>query len=518
MSDEINNDKPAPCGKRQWMYTNPNGADVTFFGGAAGSGKSEIAVIDFCQYVRIPNFIGIISRRTNPMLKGAGGILTKCKRTFAKEFKNDPDYTFNWKEKDGKFVFYKREKQVDGRTILVPISEVYLKHSEHEALIEEYWQGVEANLIVLDESLQYTLPMISYIMSRMRNPSCPQVPPKLKLTGNPDYRHFLRKWVEPFLKEDGTPDRSKDGLIRYFQMLNGDFFFADTPEEVMEKVSCERKDVLTFTFIGANCSDNKILQEADPRYVSWLKGLKGVDRERLLRGSWYAREVGASYWDRKTCPELEYPPSYSEFSKIVRVYDLAGSLPTDANRSPDYTASVKMGKLKTGDYVVLEVTRHRITFGSWLPHILEHARRDGKKVDIVIPQDPNPSAKANAVSLARSINDEGFHATTKRSAQGKLETFKPFSASSQIGVISIVKDCGIDYWNKINGDNEFFYAELEAFDGTRRSGESGHDDVADCMGLAYSYLASKINLGNSFLHGIKNTDLSNKSGLLQIGR
>jgi hypothetical protein len=26
-------DKPAPCGKRQWMYTNPNGADVTFFGG-----------------------------------------------------------------------------------------------------------------------------------------------------------------------------------------------------------------------------------------------------------------------------------------------------------------------------------------------------------------------------------------------------------------------------------------------------------------------------------------------------
>jgi len=26
-------DRPAPCGKRQWMYTNPNGTDVTLFGG-----------------------------------------------------------------------------------------------------------------------------------------------------------------------------------------------------------------------------------------------------------------------------------------------------------------------------------------------------------------------------------------------------------------------------------------------------------------------------------------------------
>lgn len=509
-------ERPAPCGKRQWLYTNPHGADVTFFGGAAGSGKSEIAVIDFCQYVRIPNFIGIISRRTTPMLKGAGGILTKCKRTFAKEFKNDPDYTFQWKEKDNKFVFYKKDKQTDGRTILAPVSEVYLKHSEHEALIEEYWQGVEANLIVLDESLQYTLPMISYIMSRMRNPSCPEVKPRLKLTGNPDYRHFLRKWVEPYLKEDGTPDRSKDGLIRYFQMLDGDFYFADTPEEVADRTGCELSDVLTFSFIGAVCSDNTILQKVDPRYVSWLKGLKGVERERLLRGSWYAREVGASYWDRKNCRELELPPNYNEFSKIVRFWDLAGNLPTDSNRSPDYTASVKMGKLRTGDYVILEVTRHRITFGQWIPHILEMANRDGARVDIVIPEDVGVLAKANAKTIAREINDNGFHATTVRSGEGKLEAFKPFSASSQIGVISIVRDCGIDYWNKINGDNEFIYKELEAFDGKRRSGENGHDDIADCCGGAYRYLAAKIHLGNSFLHGVKATQTTNNNPLLSI--
>lgn len=450
------------------------------------------------------------------MLKGAGGILTKCKRTFAKEFKNDPDYTFNWKEKDGKFVFYKREFDADGKPKWVPISELYLKHSEHEANTEEYWQSIEASMIVVDEATQYSLPMINYIMSRMRNPTCHQVKPRMKMTCNPMYNHFLRKWVEPYLKEDGTPDRSKDGLIRYFQMIDGDFYFAETKEEVAKHCDCSLDDVLSFTFISATVNDNSILQKIDPRYVSWLKGLKGVDRKRLLEGNWFAKEEGSSYFSRNWVTELPFPPNYSEFSKIVRAWDLAGTLPTDANRSPDYTASVKMGKLKTGDYIILEVTKHRMRFGDWKKHILEQAQRDGSKVDIVIPSDPNPQAKSNATTLARDLNDCGYHATTRRSAEGKLEDFKPFSASCQIGVVSFVQDCGIDFWNKKQGTNEFVYDELEAFDGKRRSGEMGHDDIPDCCSLAYLYLASKIHLGNSFLHGIKTTNTINNNPLLSI--
>lgn len=450
------------------------------------------------------------------MLKGAGGILTKCKRTFAKEFKNDPNYTFSWKNQEGKFVFYKIEKDADLKTVHIPISELYLKHSEHEANTEEYWQGVEANVICIDECTQYTAPMVEYIMSRMRNPSCEEVRPRMKMTCNPMYNHFLRKWVEPYLKEDGTPDRSKDGLIRYFQMIDGDFYFADTKEEVAAHIGCPLKDVLSFTFISATVNDNTILQKVDPRYVSWLKGLKGVDRKRLLEGNWYAREEGSSYFNRDWITEIPLAPANNEFTKVVRFWDLAGNLPTDANRSPDYTASTKMGKLKNGDYVVLNVTKHRIRFGNWKEHILKHAQMDGRKVDIVIPQDPNPQAKSNAINLARDINDCGYHATTRRSAQGKLEDFKPFSASCQIGVVSFVQDCGVDYWNKINGDNDFVYNELESFDGLRRSGEAGHDDIPDTMGGAYLYLASKINIGNSFIHGIKATSSSINTPLLNI--
>lgn len=479
-----------------------------------GSGKSEIAVIDFCQYVRIPNFIGIITRRTTPLLKGAGGILTKCKRTFAKEFKDDPDYTYNWKEKDNKFVFYKKEKNKDGKDILIPISEVYLKHSEYENDIEALWQGIESSLTVIDESTQYTWPMVNYIMSRMRNPSCPEVRPRLKMTCNPLKTHFLRKWVDPYLKEDGTPDRSKDGLIRYFQMVDGEIYFADTKEEVMEYAQCTRDEVLSFTFISATVADNKILQEIDPRYVSWLKGLKGVERERLLMGSWNAIESTSNFFQRTWVHELDQPPPASEFTKIVRAYDFAGTLPSDASPKTDYFASVKMGKLKNGEYVILDVTRTKIRYGDWPAHIIENSRRDGTRVDIVFPVDPNAASQGATKDLIKLCAVDCGRIHTTRALSNKLDRFRPFSSMSQNGLVSVVKGCANDLWNKIYNDNEFFYAELEGFDGGRK----GHDDMADCCSDAFMYLASKINLGNSFLHGIKNTNLSTNSGLLAVGR
>lgn len=456
----------------------------------------------------IPNFIGIITRRTNPQLKGAGGILTKCKRIFGKAFEAGKDFV--WKEKEGKFVFYDKEgKQV---------SEVYLKHSEHEHSIEDYWQGIEASLICIDEATGYTLPMAQYIMSRMRNPSCPEVKAHLKMTCNPASDHFLRKWVEPYLKEDGTPDRSKDGLIRYFTFDNGDFIWGDSREEVSRITGCSIADVLSFTFISATVADNAVLQKVDPRYVSWLKGLKGVDRKRLLEGNWYAREEGVGFWKREWIHELEEAPPLSDFVKVVRAYDLAGSMPSDTNRNPDYTTSTKMGKKKTGEYVILEVTKTRVRFGEWESYILRNAVRDGTKVDIIIPQDPNAQAMANSKSMALRINEHGFHCTTKRATEGKLESFKPFSASSQLGVVHVVKDCGQDEWNKVFNTNEFFYNEFEAFTGKRVNTEAGHDDTVDSTSLAFLYLGSRVHMPTGFLHGIKSTDLSSNSPLLHIQR
>ncbi|MNY34992.1 hypothetical protein D3C86_1693720 [compost metagenome] len=78
---------------------------------------------------------------------------------------------------------------------------------------------------------------------------------------------------------------------------------------------------------------------------------------------------------------------------------------------------------------------------------------------------------------------------------------------AQNGGIKIVKDCGMDYENKIYNDLNFFYREAEAFDGTRRSGENGHDDMVDCCSDAFMALAQRVNIP-SFAASLQSVDLS----------
>src|SRR5690606_5739062 len=214
-------------------------------------------------------------------------LLEKCKRTFSKAYSPDE---FIYRAKDNKFVFKSG-------------AQIYLKHFENDQA-DVNWQGAEANLFYVDEGTQFTQHMIQYIMSRMRNPSCPQVKPHLKITCNPKEDHFLRKWVEPYLLEDGTPDRPKDGMLRHLSFKDGDFGWADTVKDLVSKHGVEEQDALSFTFISATVLDNPIVQKVNPKYVSWLKGLRGVERAQLLDGNWYARDQGATYFDRSWVEEI----------------------------------------------------------------------------------------------------------------------------------------------------------------------------------------------------------------------
>ncbi|MNY32157.1 hypothetical protein D3C86_1663570 [compost metagenome] len=119
-------------------------------------------------------------------------------------------------------------------------------------------------------------------------------------------------------------------------------------------------------------------------------------------------------------------------------------------------------------------------------------------MEIILGEDPNPAAKAAIKLLAKDIIESGYIAKTHRASGGKLDSFRPFAASAELGFVQIVKNCANDLWNKIVSDNEFFHKELENFDGTRKSGEWGHDDCVDCVSLCYLYLASKFQLPSNF--------------------
>ncbi len=431
---------------------------------AAGSGKSEIGVIDFLKYTDIPNFIGVMTRRNTPQLTGPGGLLTKCKRIFAQAYEPD-EYT--WRAKDGKFVFHKSG------------AEIYLKHFENDQS-DVSWQGAEANLYYVDEGTQFTQHMIQYIMSRMRNPSCPEVKPHLKITCNPHADHFMRKWVEPYLFEDGTPDRSRDGIIRYFSFQDGDFVWGDSLEELVEKHGVEPEDALSFTYISANVDDNPIVKKVNPKYVAWLKGLKGTEKARLLYGNWFVRDSGSGFFKREWLIPVKLHEQ--EIISRCRAWDIAGSVPSDANPRPDSTCGVLIAKTKQGQYIIEDVIKFRARYGEVIQTIIKTAQGDPEGTQIILPQEPGQAGIAAGKMMVRELVEEGFYAKLRPTNKSKVVRFQPFAAAAEAGLVSYIES----NWN------ESYFFELEAFDGSR--GVS--DDQVDATSDSFITLAQKLLVPN----------------------
>lgn len=452
---------PGPISERQHMYVTAP-VDVTLYGGAAGSGKSEIGVIDFLKYTDIPNFIGVMTRRNTPQLTGPGGLLTKCKRIFSQAYGPD-EYT--WRAKDGKFLFHKSG------------AEIYLKHFENDQS-DVSWQGAEANLFYVDEGTQFTQHMIQYIMSRMRNPSCPEVKPHLKITCNPDADHFLRKWVEPYLHEDGTPDRSRDGVVRYFSFQDGDFVWGDSIEALVRDHGIAEEDALSFTFISANVDDNPIVKKVNPKYVSWLKGLKGTEKARLLFGNWFVRDSGSGFFKREwVIPVKMYE---QEIVSRCRAWDIAGTMPSDANPRPDKTCGVLIAKTKQGQYIIEDVVLFMARYGEVMKTIIKTAQSDPDNTQIILPQEPGQAGIAAGKMMIKELLEEGFAARMRPTNKSKVVRFQPFAAASEAGLVSYVEGP----WN------EAYFFELEAFDGSRNV----KDDQVDASSDAFITLAQKLNV------------------------
>jgi len=293
--------------------------------------------------------------RTTPQLKGPGGLHEKAEQLFRMI-----DPKVRWRDKEHHFLFSSGAK-------------VYLRHFEN-AKDKENFQGWEVSQFLVDEGQQFEEEMVTYLTSRMRNPRCVEVRPHMKITCNPDYGSFLRHWLEWYLDPDtGIPIPERDGVMRYFLKLDGKMVWGDSRLELIEKygkshLSADHQNQvkpLSFRFTAANVYDNPILCNAQPEYVGWLEGLGRVEKARLLYGSWLAREEGSGYFKSEWTPMIPMRPIRA--IKRVRAWDISGTMPSDTNPNPDWTAGVLMSKDLNSIYTVEDVVRDR--------------RRHGGKID-----------------------------------------------------------------------------------------------------------------------------------------
>lgn len=474
-----------------------------------GGGKTYNGLLKHLKYVDNPHYRGLVVRKSSSTIMKSGFLFDEAKGLY-RSF--EPNVQIKYKAQ--KFIFPSG-------------AEIVFTHLSTDEDAESM-RGGQFSHALLDESTELKEDHVLRVFSRIRSKA--GIPPQMVLTANPNPDSFLRKWVDWYLLPEGhehagRADPEKDGVIRYFLRINNEMCWGDSKEELIERYGDvnlpidhqEQVKPISFCFYPATIFDNPPLIKLNPMYLANLMSLKDVQKERDLWGNWDVRESNSTFWQRGWIKEIHEMPPHSEILKTCRCYDLADRLPDSKNSSPDYTVSMKMSILKNGDFIISDVTKARKRTGEWLQYILDIAEKDGKNVDIIIPQDPGVQAKLGThQQLLKPITQAGYFATFKQTNQKKLERFRPFSAASQNGYVQVLHNCGTDTWNKIYNDNNFWYKELEAFTGERKRGESGHDDVVDTASDCYMYLCQSTRLPAGFLSGLKQFDTSNKSPLLNI--
>lgn len=436
-------------GRQEMFLKSP--ADICIYGGAAGGGKTYALLLECLRHIDNKNFEAIIFRQSYPQIMSAGGLYSTSQEIYPLLGATSTlSPNVQWKFPSGARItfahlFYEKEKY--------------------------YWQGSQLALLMFDELTHFSESMFFYMLSRNRS-TC-GVKPYVRATCNPDVdswvADFINWWIDPV---SGYPIPERLGKIRYFYRFDGEITWAGSAEELVDEFGVDPELCKSVTFIASSVYDNKILLENDPSYLANLHGLSLVERERLLNGNWKIRPAAGLYFKAEQTRIVKTVPD--ELVAVVRAWDLAATEINLVNKDPDRTAGVLMGRLKTGQYIVLDVKRLAANAATVRNIVRSTAATDKSEYDcrkILIPQDPGQAGKEQAQSYLREL--AGYNVKSRPVTGDKVTRAEPFAAQWQQGNVLLLEGS----WN------DTFLDELEGFP------DALHDDQVDAASDAFSAIA-----------------------------
>ena len=438
---KINEIRPQEGAEEQFLKCN---ADIAFYGGAAGGGKSYALLLEPLYDVNNPGFGGVIFRRTTKQVTNEGSL---------------------WDTANDLYVPLGAVANNQALSLKFPSgAKVAFAHMEHEKNRLD-WQGSQVPFIGFDELTHFTWKQFSYLVSRNRSVSGAKS--RIRATLNPDPDHWVRSFIDWYIGDDGFAIKERSGVIRWFIIDGDDVMWADSKEELVRRFPNSLPK--SFTFISSSVFDNKILLETDPAYLSNLQALPRVERARLLDGNWDIRPVAGSYFRRS---DVEVVDALPQTIKKVRAWDQAGSIAKTDSDDPDYTAGVHMVEGVDGFYYITDVERFRAEGSQVDKKIQNIASLDTKATRIRLAQDPGQAGKRQAKSQIKML--EGYAVRAKPVSGDKETRAKPLASQWEAGNVKILR-----------GDwNDAFFKEMEAFP------DGGHDDQVDAAADAYDELVS----------------------------
>ncbi len=416
----MNTIKPQPGPQEAFLATS---ADIAFYGGAAGGGKSYALLMEALRHIQtVPGFGAVIFRRESPQITNEGGL---------------------WDTAEAMYrplgAIPRQAPVLDWR--FPPFgNSVKFSHMQHES--DRFnWQGAQIPLIGFDELTHFTRDQFFYMLSRNRT-AC-GVRPYIRATYNPvpsddETGGWIHEFVGWYLDSEGEyPDPAKAGVIRWFANVNDTLhWFASRETAVAAFPDIPPK---SFTYIPASVTDNKILLTADPDYLANLYGLGNVDQERLLRGNHKIKEAAGTVYNRAWFEIIDALPDGPR--RDARFWDLAAT--ERKAKKGAATAGVRMARIGNL-FVVIDCAEEMFNPANTDILIKNTASQDGRAVAVRWEEEGGSAGKRDAVHIVTMLI--GYDARGVRPLGDKLMRGRPFAAQAKVGNVKLLRGSWNDAW------------------------------------------------------------------------
>lgn len=440
--------KPQPGPQEEFLSSS---ADIAIYGGSAGGGKTYAILLEVLRHIDNPRFGVVVFRRQANQITSEGGL---------------------W---DNAISMYTplgaRIKQSPLPQIVFPSgAKLSFRHIQYEKDVHS-WQGAQICLECFDELTHFTEKQFFYMLSRNRS-TC-GVRPYIRATCNPDADSWVADFISWWIDQDtGYPIHKRSGIVRHFVRIDGNIIWGDNREELAAQYHMKPSLCKSVTFVASSIFDNKALLDADPGYLASLNALSTVEKERLLKGNWKIRPAAGLYFKRSQARIVKTIPD--KIVSIARAWDLAATEITASNKNPDRTASSLIGRLRNGQYIVIDAIRQAVNASSVRKLVKNTAVSDRCIYccnKILIPQDPGQAGKEQAQSYTREL--AGFDISCHVVTGDKVTRAEPFAAQWQQGNVLLLEG----NWN------DEFIDEMEGFP------DALHDDQVDAAADAFNAVA-----------------------------
>jgi predicted phage terminase large subunit-like protein len=422
-------------------------ADITVYGGAAGSGKSFLTLLRFGVHAdQYPGYQATIFRREMPMVTQGGGLWDESLGLYPIWGAKSNSANFKWHFPERSVVQFRGLKQVSDAV---------------------KYQGAQFAEFCFEEATHFEESQFWYLFSRLRTKlrRTHGFKARCMLTCNPDPDSWVRKLIDWWIGEDGFPIRERAGKKRFFIRDGNDLVWADSVDELRKLVGpliSKKNKPKSVRFIPALLADNP---QGDPDYESTLNALHQIERDRLLGGNWNVRAVAGSFFKRGYFQLIDFWPG--QVKRRVRAWDLAATKPHEGNKDPDWTVGLKVAELDTGKWLIEHAERFRESPGAVDDAILNIARQDGVETIQLFWRDPGQAGKSQEDHIVKLL--KGFHVKFVVASKDKQTYAGPVSSFAEHQQIMVMRGS----WN------EPFFGALEAF-----PTKGVHDDDVDALSRA----------------------------------